>query len=89
MRLILTRILIIERGELVPEDDDTNWRSLWLRFSEPLPGVVESPDLDLSDGVLHNAEDVEIWIDTAVSSFSSKSGLFDRLLDIRRQEVGQ
>jgi hypothetical protein len=89
MRTVLTRILIIDLCENVDDEDETKWTNQWLRFAQSLPGVAECPQLEQNNGRLQNLEAVEEWIDSAVSAFASRSSLFDRFLDIRRQEVGQ
>lgn len=86
MRQILTRILIIDRGSGISDDDDTKWCNRWIRFAEALPGVVESPGGVDNETLIETVED---WIDTSVSAFASRSGLFDRFVEIRKQEVGQ
>lgn len=86
MGQILTRILIIERGEQIDEDDDGGWRNRWIRFTESLPGVGDCP-CGVDDEM--SLESVEDWIDSAIRAFAARSGLFDRFLEIRKQEVGQ
>ncbi len=86
MRQILVRILVIDRN-LGDEENLSDWRRRWIRFAEMLPGV--TPDPDTVEDDQSNADDVERWIDSAVSAFSARSGLFDRFMEIRKQEVGQ
>jgi hypothetical protein len=74
MRQVLTRFLIIERDQ-GDEDDETNWRLCWIRFSEDLPGVVECPGV-VDDN--NDLESVERWVDTAVEAFTARAGLFAR-----------
>lgn len=89
MRIVLTRILVIDLGENIDDEDETKWCNRWLRFAQSLPGVSDRPPLEENNGRLQNLEVVEEWIDSAVNAFASRSGLFERFLDIRRQEVGQ
>ena len=89
MRIVLTRILIIERGAVIDDEDESKWSNRWIRFAESLPGVSEYPTPEEEQGLLHNQGELEDWIDAAVSAFSARSGLFDRFLEIRQHEVGQ
>ena len=86
MRQVMTRILIVDRGQLLSDDDESKWCNRWVRFSESLPGVTECPGGVDDETAIETVED---WIDSAVSAFAAKSGLFDRFIEIRKQEVGQ
>lgn len=84
MRQILVRILVIDRNT-GDEENPSDWRSRWIRFAEMLPGVTADPDtVDDDQG---NVDEVERWIDTAVSAFSARSGLFDSFMEFRKREV--
>ena len=43
MRTVLTRILIIDIGESIDDEDETKWSNRWLRFAQSLPGVGDRP----------------------------------------------
>lgn len=62
LREILTRVLKIE--EYDDPDDHDDWRAQWLRFSLLLDGVRDVPDVDKD-----SEEDVDDWIEEAISSF--------------------
>lgn len=78
MRLVLMRILLVEcdRGD---DEDDQDWRVLWLRFASSL--CLDAAPED-------NAEVAELdeWIDRAVEAFAAKAGLFRSLETIASSE---
>jgi hypothetical protein len=86
MRQILNRILIIDRNT-GDDENPADWRGRWIRYAQSLPGV--AGEIQPMEPDQSNATDVEWWIDTAVSSFAARSGLFDRLVEHRKQEGGQ
>jgi len=62
-REVLTRILMVNKFD--DSSDVSNWRSMWLKFTEALPGIAECP----------NAEDEDAcgdWVDVAVQAFATK-----------------
>lgn len=82
MRQVLTNILIVD-GDIGDEDDATDWRGLWLRFAERLPGVAETPTppTDVADRPA-----CEEWINTAVEAFSKAQAFLPHLQEARSQE---
>lgn len=75
MRQVLTRILIIDRDSYDP-DDSTCWQARWLNFAGGLSGIGECPEAEAADGRLTNLEELEIWIDEAVTEFACRAALF-------------
>ena len=73
LRLILTRILLVE-VDSVDLDDSDDWRSKWLLFAKRHPGTGGLPD-DLT-----NFADVNDWIDGAVSAFAKRNKAYDRFI---------
>ena len=70
LRQILTTILASGHRDA---EDDTDWRSKWLRFATLLPGVdPEAPPKE-------EGEDAELrWVDEAVAAFARKLGLKEK-----------
>lgn len=64
MRMVLTRILVIE-GYSGDEDDQDDWRRQWLKFGSKLNGE-SSPEYEDA----RDLEGVEDWIDSAVENFT-------------------
>ncbi len=64
MRLILERILYVDKHKTT--DDDQDWHSLWLRFASTLPG---------SGPVPHDADKYDEWIENAVAAFARRNRL--------------
>jgi hypothetical protein len=62
-REVLTRIVMV--NEFDDSTDSTDWRSLWLKLAELLPGVGECPKTNDDD-------DSSDWIDIAVQAFATK-----------------
>ena len=69
LRSILIRILAIDSHN--DTDDDTDWRSQWLRFARSLPGVSEVPSLQDDNEDTQN--EIDEWAKTAVAGFCSRS----------------
>lgn len=84
MRQVLSRILIVDR-DLGDEDDESDWRQRWVRFSESLSGVPECPGILEKDG--SNFDGIDSWITGAVEAFAKQSGLLDRFCDLNGAEV--
>ena len=79
-RAILTQVLMIDRFDAI--EDEADWHSLWLRFSQTLPGVGEAPQPACGDrGELENADELERWIDDAVAAFARKFRVDRRFSD--------
>ena len=70
LRQILTAVLASGHRDT---EDDTDWRSKWLRFATLLPGVDSElpPKEDGEDAALR-------WTDDAVAAFAGKLGLKER-----------
>lgn len=64
MRLILERILYVDKHTTT--DDDQDWRSLWLRFASRLPG---------SEPVPRDPDKYYDWIENAVAAFARRKRL--------------
>lgn len=75
MRQVLTYALIIDEENCDPDDPDDSL-GRWIRFASSLPGVGDPPDDVSGDDITA----VHEWINSAVESFSRRSGLFDRFL---------
>jgi len=70
LRQILTTVLI--EHEHRDTDDDTDWRSKWLRFATLLPGVdAEIPAKEDDDAVRR-------WVDDVVVAFAKKLALREK-----------
>lgn len=69
MRLVLTRVLLVDR-DAHDELDSSSWQMRWISFASRLSGVEQLPG-DGSDS------DLEDWIDSAVEAFAQQSGLFE------------
>ena len=63
-REVLTRVVMLDGHD--DESEPTNWRSLWLKLAESLPGVGDCPSST-------DPEDERLdWIDSAVQAFAAK-----------------
>lgn len=69
LREILTWVLRVEDAEFDP-DDESDWRALWVKFAEQLPGISDRP----TDG-----SEVEAWIEEAVGAFARQHRLFTQI----------
>ena len=70
LRQILANVLQQEHRDT---DDDSDWRSKWLRFATLLPGVdPELPDKDADD------DECGRWADDAVAAFAKKLALKEK-----------
>jgi len=78
LRSILSRILLEDHHSEF--DYGTDWRTLWLRLACALPGVADPPRPRLSpDGQsMENPDEIESWIDSAVSGFARKFQISQR-----------
>lgn len=63
-REILTRIVIVENW--TDDDDDTYWRSQWIRFAKTVSSDPEIPDPE------NEREDAFKWIEDTISRFAKK-----------------
>lgn len=72
-RQVLLTVLIEHRHRDI--DDNTDWKSKWLRFATTLPGV--DPELPAIEG---EEEAVKIWVTDAVSAFAKKLLLKDKFI---------
>lgn len=81
MRQVLTRILVIEGGAEIDEDE-ADWRVRWLTFASQLPGVGNRPS-PIENGI--DLDSVEDWINRAVEAFASRAALFDRFVQHHTQ----
>ncbi len=77
VREILTRVVIDERTEYDPEDDD--WRQQWLHFVCSLPSVGLPPGGDDSESKYY-------WIDDAVKAFCEAQPTCAQFLATRSKE---
>jgi hypothetical protein len=81
MRIVLMRILLVERDR-GDDEDAQDWRSLWLRFASGLClGAPPEIDADLGE--------FDEWIDRAVETFAAKAGLLKILDAIVASEENQ
>jgi len=78
LREILIRILRVEAYN--DTDDDSDWKALWLRFSQLLPGAGPVPQKGESD-------QFDDWIDDAVRSFARQVNALDRFTSFWNDEV--
>ena len=63
-REVLVHVLIVDGHD--DSSDTSDWRALWLKLAESLPGVGQSPSsTDANDDKFY-------WIDSAVSTFASR-----------------
>lgn len=72
MRVVLTRILLVERDR-GDDEDDQDWRILWLRFASGLC-LGAPPEADAG------VDELGEWINRAVEAFAARAGLL-RLLE--------
>jgi hypothetical protein len=79
LRTILTRILMIEKT--IDTDDPSDWRCLWLKFAQQLPGAPERP-ADMED-----QEETADWIESIVLAFARRERLLDRFLKATEGET--
>lgn len=86
MREILIRVLIL-RTDLLESDSEQHWPRKWLTFAATLPGVGSAPDPLGEAEDLDEREDLNDWIDQAVSAFGQRSGLTDSLISRWNQEA--
>ena len=74
LRQVLTQALVINREGFDPENDE-DWRTLWVRFAESLPGMGEAPVEQLDE------PDVQTeWIEDSVAAFCKGQDTFTRFL---------
>ncbi len=79
LRSLLTELLHTDIPDL---DDSEDWRSLWLRFAENLPGVAGLPDHYDDDDIIGE------WVEEAVSAFCRSQRLYDSFSKHWNAEVG-
>lgn len=85
LRLILTRILIIEKFS--SHEDSSDWRSQWLSLCRKLPGVLDAPTPAIEEaGQLENEGELESWIDEVIAAFVRKVKVDKRFSDWWRDE---
>lgn len=85
MRSVLARILLIERDR-GDEDDEHDWRTLWLRFAASLCHAAP-PEADDNVGALTNIDELEQWIDRAIEAFAADAGLLRNLEAIAERDA--
>jgi hypothetical protein len=78
---ILRRILYVER--YTDLEDKGDWRSRWLRFTTLLPGVAKPPE-DIEQA---ETNDIDDWIDEAISSFCRRHRIMDYFTSFWTGEV--
>jgi len=81
LREILTRIILIEKH--FDYEDETDWKSKWLKFSLLLPGVREIPDERQEERIK------EEWIEEAVASFCRKHKMLNHFEKFWASEESQ
>lgn len=80
LRQIVTSILVEGYTDI---DDETEWRSKWLRFSVLLPGVdPELPDKDKGENAISQ------WVEDAVAAFAKKLMLKEKFAEAWHQPKG-
>lgn len=70
LRLILNRILLIDKYHDAEDTDD--WRSRWLRFALTVPGAESLPPEESDE------DDIDDWINDAVAAFSKQQQMRQR-----------
>ena len=81
VRSVLQRA-IAENGDI--EDEDDNWKKLWLQFGKKL-----HPELAPPPGAEDAAEDIDEWVDEVVNSFCTEHRLLDKFALVENGDGGE